>query len=68
MDYQIRQNNLPCKNETDLVINAAIEFRLQISCLLSFRGNSPWPKYHRFVNTNPGVLYRKPKPNIPRIL
>lgn len=25
MDYQIKQGNLPYKNETDLIINAAIE-------------------------------------------
>ncbi|WP_443944348.1 GxxExxY protein [Pedobacter sp. AW1-32] len=25
MDYQLRQDNLPYKNETDLIINAAIE-------------------------------------------
>lgn len=32
MDYQLRQDNLPCKNETDLIINAAIEVHKDLGC------------------------------------
>jgi len=32
MDYQIKQGNLPCKNETDLIINAAIEVHKDLGC------------------------------------
>ena len=32
MDYQIRQDNLPYKNETDLIINAAIEVHKDLGC------------------------------------
>jgi GxxExxY protein len=32
MDYQIRQGNLPYKNETDLIINAAIEVHKDLGC------------------------------------
>lgn len=32
MDYQIRQDNLPYKAETDLIINAAIEVHKALGC------------------------------------
>ena len=32
MDYQIRQDNLPYKNETNLIINAAIEVHKALGC------------------------------------
>ncbi|WP_231463388.1 MULTISPECIES: GxxExxY protein [unclassified Pedobacter] len=32
MDYQIRQDNLPYKNETDLIINASIEVHKALGC------------------------------------
>lgn len=32
MDYQIRQDNLPYKNETDLIINVAIEVHKALGC------------------------------------
>ena len=32
MDYQIKQGNLPYKNETDLIINAAIEVHKDLGC------------------------------------
>ena len=32
MDYQIRQDNLPYKNETNLIINAAIEVHKDLRC------------------------------------
>ncbi|WP_421942608.1 GxxExxY protein [Pedobacter sp.] len=32
MDYQTRQDNLPYKNETDLIINAAIEVHKNLGC------------------------------------
>lgn len=32
MDYQIRQDNLPYKAETDLIINAAIEVHKSLGC------------------------------------
>ena len=32
MDYQIRQDNLPYKNETNLIINAAIEVHKDLGC------------------------------------
>ncbi|WP_316831142.1 GxxExxY protein [Pedobacter aquatilis] len=32
MDYQIRQDNLPYKNDTDLIINAAIGVHKDLGC------------------------------------
>ncbi|MDQ1139888.1 GxxExxY protein [Pedobacter agri] len=32
MDYQIRQDNLPYKNETNVIINAAIEVHKALGC------------------------------------
>jgi len=32
MDYQMRQDNLPYKNETNLIINAAIEVHKDLGC------------------------------------
>jgi len=32
MDYQIRQDNLPYKNETKLIINDAIEVHKALGC------------------------------------
>lgn len=32
MDYQIKQDNLPYKDETNLIINAAIEVHKALGC------------------------------------